>query len=113
MYSQDQVVEGLLSYIKHEVIPVLPTSAKLFAGAALLHNFGRIGELLKSDALRTIGLISAEGGIDVDVWSQELKRSMDEFCGGRAEIQIPMLSPIIFTSSDVDTLKRYIKGDLR
>ena len=112
MYSQEQVVSGLITYIKNEVLPMLPTSAKLLAGAALLHNAGRLPELLQNSSLKTIGLIS-DSGIDVDLWAQDLKRSMDEFCSGRAEIQIPMLSPIIITSSDIDTLKRYIKGELR
>lgn len=112
MYTEEQVIDGLLCYIKKEVIPVLPTSAKVLAGAALLHNAGRMSELLRSDALRTIGLIS-DGGIDVDVWAQDLSRSMDEFCSGRAEVRLPMLSPIIFTTQDVDTLRRYIKGEIR
>lgn len=117
MITAEQLLEGLLQYLRHEVLPALPVEAKLLAGAALLHNTGRVGELMTDDRvgplLRTIGLVSSDGCVDADAWCQDLRRSMDEFCSGRAEIKLPFLQPIIFSPSDVDVLKRYVKGELR
>jgi len=44
--TQDQVLEGIVEYIKHEVMPELPEYAKLLAGAALLHNTNRLEEIV-------------------------------------------------------------------
>lgn len=117
MYTDAQVLEGLYNYIRREILPALPTSAKLLAGAALLHNSGRAGELLRdpktATALTTIGLVSKDGMIDVDCWCNDMRNSIEEFCGGRAEVQLPLLAPMVFTAGDIETMKRYLKGELR
>ena len=113
MYSQEQVIGGLILFIKGELIPILPDYAKVIGGAALLKNAGKLPQLLTSDAVKQIGFIEEDGSIDVDIWVQNIKQALKEYANGRMEIKLPMLAPITITEGDIDTLKRYIKGELK
>lgn len=116
MITQEQFIDGLYRYIRREIIPHMPNYAKLIAGAMLLRNVGRIGDMLKSVAdgsiLHTLGVLEPDGMIDADLWCTHLKNSMNEFCGGKADIDIPTLPTITFYEADVDALRRYLKGEL-
>ena len=116
MFSQEQVLAGLILYIKKELLPILPGYAKVMGGAVLLRNASRMVQLSKglvnSGMAHTLGITEDGGQIDVDIWCQNIKDSMKEFNGGELEIRLPMLSPIKINENDVDTLKRYIRGDL-
>lgn len=117
MFSQEEVIGGLILYIKKELIPILPDYAKGIGGAILLRNITRLtqiaGQLTTGDMGRNLGIVEDGGQIDVDIWGQSLKDSIREFCGGRWTIQLPFLQPIYIGESDIDTLKRYIRGELR
>lgn len=117
MFEQEQVLEGVVAYMKRELIPILPGYAKVLGGAVLAHNSQRIGNILTSlttgGMARTLDIVTADGKIDVDVWAQNIKESIREYGSGKMEIQLPMLQPIIISESDVDTLRRYIRGELR
>lgn len=113
MYSQEQVIGGLILFIKGELMPILPDYAKVLGGAALLKNANKMTQLLVGDTAKKIGIVEDDGNIDVDLWLQNIKASMRDYSGGMVEIKIPMLAPIKITESDVDTLKRYIKGELQ
>ncbi len=94
-------------------MPILPDYAKVLGGAALLKNANRLTQLLVGDTAKKIGIVEADGNIDVDLWLQNIKASMRDYSGGNMEIKIPMLAPIKITEADIDTLKRYIKGELQ
>lgn len=117
MYSQDTVIEGIMCYMKREVLPTLPDYAKVLGGAAILHNSNRLSELLLSlsntSALGTLGVITEGGNIDVDTWTREMKEALNQFCGGKLEIKLPFLNSMIFRASDIDTLSSYMRGELR
>lgn len=117
MYSQDTVMEGIIAYVKREVLPALPDYAKVLGGATLLHNVNRISEVLRTMGntpfLTTLDVVSEDGNIDVDTWSKDLRNSMNEFCAGKLEIKLPLLNPIIFNVNDIETLSKYMKGELR
>lgn len=110
--SQEDVLEGIMQYVKHEIIPALPDYVRLLAGAALLHNTGRLSDLLKElsngTVLKVVGAVNSDGKMDVEEWAQQLRQAMAEFCGGKVEIKLPGLAPMVFRDSDIDTLKRYI-----
>ena len=116
MVTQEQLVDGIYRYIKNEMLPSMPNYAKFLAGAVLVRNVGRMGEFLTNISngklMRTVGVIEPDGCIDIDLWANDLKHSMNEFCGGKAEIELPMLPTLIFRENDIDTLRRYIKGEL-
>lgn len=117
MYNYDTVIEGIVAYVKREVLPSLPDYAKVLGGAALLHNVSRISEILRTmgntSILGTLDVVTQDGNVDVDTWSRDLRNSMNEFCNGKLEIKLPLLSPLIFNTNDVETLSRYMKGELR
>lgn len=117
MFSQDDVLAGMIQYIKKEMIPILPDYAKVIAGAVLLRNASRmtevVGQLTGGELAKIIGVVDGGGQIDVDIWCQHLKDSIREFGNGRLTVQLPMLQPIHISESDIDTLRRYIKGELR
>lgn len=111
--SQDKVLSGILEYIKHEVLPEMPSYAKVLAGAALLHNSSRLNQILQDmtegSAAKTIDLISSDGNIDVDEWCYQLKAAMNQFCEGKVEVKLPGLAPMIFRENDIDKLKNYMR----
>lgn len=111
--SQEQVFAGIVEYAKHEVMPALPEYARLIAGAALLHNANRleviVKELAEGSVLRSMDVVTAEGQVDIDEWCSQLKRSMSEYCNGKVEIKLPLISPVIFRENDIDLLKNYIR----
>lgn len=117
MINNTQVADGLMCYVKKEVLPVLPNYVKVLAGAALLHNANRLTEIVSTlssgTLLKTFDVFNANGEIDVDMWCQDLKRSMDEFCDGRLTISFLGSNSLILTTNDIDTIKRYMKGELR
>lgn len=117
MYTQDDVITGLLLYIKKELIPILPDYAKVLGGAVLLRNSSRITQVAQqltgSQLASTLGIVADDGKIDVDIWGQNIKDSIREFGNGKFPVQLPMLQPIYISESDIDTLKRYIKGELK
>lgn len=117
MIQNDQAISGIIQYIRKEFIPALPSSAKVICGAMLIHNANRVKEITRvltdGNTARILGVVTDGGNIDVDLWAQEVKQSMRDYSGGRIEINIPMLHPIIMNENDIDTLKRYMKGELQ
>ena len=117
MFPNEQVTAGIIVFVKREFIPMLPDWAKGIGGAVILHNAMQINEImqkLRSSKYGTmLGIIDKDGMIDVDVWCQDIKQSMREFCDGKIEIRLPMMQPIYLRESDIDTMKRYIRGELQ
>lgn len=117
MFTQDEVLAGLIAYIKKELIPILPDYAKVLGGAVLLRNANRLtqiaADLTSGGMAKTLGIVEDGGRIDVDIWCQNIKDSIREFGGGRVAVQLPMLQPIYISESDIDTLKRYIRRELQ
>jgi len=115
MISIDEFTEGLFHYIKSEVLPGMPDYGKLLAGAALMRNARRAGDILREltagDALRIAGFIEDDNMIDIDAWAMYLKNSMEDFCGGKVCVKLPMLGSITFREADIDVLKRYCKSE--
>lgn len=114
MYTEEQVLSGVLRYCKSEVLPHLPVGTRLAAGAVLLHNASRLSELLKNGTqiMRTIDIYGSDGLIDADRWCSELKQSMNEYCGGTVDVQLPLLDKMTFTAYDIDCLLKYIRGEM-
>lgn len=116
MYQKEQIIAGIMLYLKKELLPMLPDSIRMVAGAVLIHNTLRINELCNALANNgwgaALGIFGADGMVDLDKWSGEIKSSIRDFCDGRITIKIPMAQPIYFKEGDIDTVKRYIKGEL-
>lgn len=117
MFTQDQVLAGLVQYIKKELIPILPSYAKVLGGAALLKNAQRLPQIMEQltggSMAKTLGIVEDGGQIDVDLWCQNIKQSIREFGDGRLTIELPWLNPLYINENDIDTVKRYIKGELK
>ena len=117
MYTIEEVIEGLLRYLKAEVLNVLPGTAKVLCGAWLIQNSPRMVELVRTiaggDMAVKMGIITEDGKVDVDKWAMSIKDSMKDFGGGKLPVKLPFLQEMNFTQVDVDTLKRYIKGELK
>lgn len=117
MYTIEDVIEGVLRYIKVEVISMLPGTAKVLCGAWLVQNAPRMGEIVRTfaggDMAVRMGIITEDGKVDVDKWSIALKDSMKDYGDGKLPVKLPFLREMNFTPGDVDSLKRYIKGELK
>lgn len=111
MVSIDRVERGIARFLDVELAPNLPKegAGRVFAGAAMAIIIKRVGGLIRgyadSGIVRGLGVIDAEGNVDVDLLREVIKGNMSE--SGLA-VSIPLAGTITLHRSDVDTLYRYI-----
>ena len=106
LYTKEQFINGMITYIDNEVIAKLPTSGKVLAGAAvtlamkgpLLNNASSIGEKL--------GVVNGDGLIDADSLAECLRDSMQKY--GVIQLNYPLIGQLTFTTEDIDLARRYI-----
>lgn len=113
LISKDKFVEGLLSYIEHEVMAPLPTYYKWGLGA-IVFLFRKKSEelidmLMKSPIIKSLDVVTEDGLIDVDTLCEALAHSAETY--GDVEIENQFLGKMRFNKQDVLTLKRYIGGN--
>lgn len=114
MHTLDEVTLGIIKWIRHELIPVLPSYAGWILGGMVIHHSGNLTDFVRNLGAigQTLDIYNKDGMVDVDRWILDLKQSMKEFYDGKLVVTIAGLKPITFTESDLDSMKRYIKGEL-
>ena len=109
MYSKDQLINGLVSYMDHEVMPHIPTSAKWVLGTYIVTmrvDDDKFKELVHHPLLEPLH-IEKDGLYDVDELLENLYESAQKY--GKIEIKFPMLEPMAFNHEDVKALHKHIK----
>ncbi|WP_298730450.1 hypothetical protein [uncultured Subdoligranulum sp.] len=124
MATIEQVKNGISRYLDQELMPNLSDEKPiLFAvgafSALLLNNVDKaILKYGESPVVKMTGIIDDNQNIDVDALAEVAKQSMkkyafslDDFLVGKFSFLRGHVNTIDFTPEDIDTLKRYIKGE--
>lgn len=110
MVSIDQVMQGVSRFADLEIIPHLPTGKGIGAGIALalLMDGGksRIINLREHPAIRLMGVLDADGNIDLE---RLYNTARPKFEGKKVPIAIPVIGELRFDVNDIDKLYRYIQ----
>lgn len=113
MMHYSKVVNGILTYIDAEIASKMAGSWKglLVSGMAGIFA-GRAEAVLTAfkdhPVIRATGLMEGEN-VDVDALYTELRRQIQK---GPITITFPVIGPITFDSSDVESLYRHIRGGM-
>jgi hypothetical protein len=113
MMHYSKVVNGILTYIDSEIVGKLAGSWKGVVLSCMAGIFaGRAEAILTAyrdnPIVRASGLVDGEN-VDVEALYGELRRQIQK---GPLTIAIPILGPVTFDSSDVESLYRHIKGGM-
>lgn len=111
MYSVAQVEQGLAKYIDAELLPALPRDGLkgfgIGVGAALLvrRGGGVLTELCQNKALQTMGVVTADGMIDLDVLRDICRENIPQ---GGLPVPLPMGLQVRLKAEDVDKIYQCI-----
>ena len=111
MVTIDQAMRGVAQYADNEIIPHLPTGKGIGAGIALAlildGGKSRILALKDHPAVQMMGIMDAEGNIDLDRLYNAARTRVD----GKKKIPltIPVIGELRFDVNDVDRLYKYIQ----
>ena len=110
MVTIDQAMRGAAKYADNEIIPHLPTGKGIGAGIALAlildGGKSRIFALKDHPAVQMMGIMDAEGNIDLDRLYNAARTQVD---GKKIPWDIPIIGELRFDVNDVDKLYRYIQ----
>ena len=116
MATIEQVKRGLSSYIDTEILPAIPggTVRKVVIGTAavmLLNNMEKaLADAVSNPALRTLGIVTEEGGINVDALADALRHNITDD-GMRLNLEVMgfRLGDMTFKREDIDRRREHIK----
>lgn len=110
MVTIDQAMRGVAQYAENEIIPHLPTGKGIGAGIALAlimdGGKSRIFTLKDHPAVQMMGIMDAEGNIDLD---RLYNAARPRFDGQKLPITVPIIGELRFDVSDLDKLYKYIQ----
>lgn len=110
MVTIDQAMRGVAKYADDEIIPHLPMGKGIGAGIALAlimdGGKSRILALKDHPAVQMMGIMDAEGNIDLDRLYNAARTQVD---GKKIPLTIPVIGELRFDVNDVDRLYKYIQ----
>lgn len=110
MVTIDQAMCGVAKFADTEIIPHLPTGKGIGAGIALAlimdGGKSRILALKDHPAVQMMGVMDAEGSIDIDRLYNAARARVD---GKKIPLTIPVIGELRFDVNDVDNLYKYIQ----
>ena len=110
MVTIDQAMRGAAKFADNEIIPHLPTGKGIGAGIALAlimdGGKSRILALKDHPAVQMMGIMDAEGNIDLD---RLYNAARPRFDGQKLPVTVPIIGELRFDVSDLDKLYRYIQ----
>ena len=109
MVHKSKVLYGVAGYIDDEIVAKLAGSWKAWAvgglaGIAVNRADGLIAQYANHPMVKALGLIDGEN-IDVETIITELRKQAQR---NAATIDIPIVGPVTFTATDIDSLYRHI-----
>ena len=114
MASMKTIEKGLARFVDYEIMSNVPNGSwqKLVAGTAVALGIKNLGTTLMgykdNPLIKMLGLWDEHGEIDIDSVAEALKSNIGE---SGMRIEIPLIGYVTFHTDDVDTLKRYIRGE--
>ena len=110
MVTIDQAMRGVARYADNEIIPHLPTGKGIGAGIALAlimdGGRSRILALREHPAVQMMGVMDADGNIDLDRLYNAARPRVD---GQKIPVMVPIIGELRFDVGDLDKLYRYIQ----
>lgn len=109
--SFENVELGIAEYLDKELLSQYPNNSyhRVLIGMGLSlvlkQKLNDIRELLQNDTVKSVGIVDADGNIDVDLLRDTLKEQMTNE-GIRYENKF--IGAITFTKEDVDVLYKYL-----
>lgn len=114
MVTIDRIERGIAKFLDMELAPSLPKEgvSRLVTGAAMAVIVKRVGGMIRgyagNAAVRGLGVMDAEGNVDIDILWEAVKAN---FPDAGIRVDIPFGGTVTFRRTDVDTLYRYIVED--
>lgn len=111
MVHYTRVIQGIASYIDHDLVSALNGSWRAWllggmAGIAMTRAEQLFNSVKNNPIVTALGLVEGEN-INVDLLYSELKKQAQK---GTATATLPVIGPVTFGPADVDALFRYIKS---
>lgn len=109
--TYDTVIQGIINYINKEILSTMADWQAMLARVAISRLLsakeGLRAAITGNAFLQSLGVVSADGMVDVDGLARDLKEQIS--LAGKLEIEIPVFGKYVFSPEDVDTLYKYIK----
>lgn len=111
MVTIGKIEQGVAAYIDSELMPKLPSTGleKVLAGTAIGLAIRRSGKIIESykdnKTVQMLGIMDAEGNVDVDALAEELKKNVP---ADGVKVDVPIIGVMTFHKDDVDKLHEYI-----
>lgn len=110
MVTLGQVQNGVARYIDAEILPMMDGWKRWVFGGLGGVAIARADTVYKALAgnpmLQALGVIGADGGIDVDILYQEFRRQAQK--SGPVSIDIPGIGSLKLGEADIEKLYKYI-----
>ena len=107
----ERVLDGVVRYINREMYVGMNDLQEVVARMAVgrvINNRATIKKaLIDNPVIRTFGVISEDGMVDVDVLAAELKEQV--IAKGKVQIAIPFIGKFTFVPEDIDKILMEIK----
>jgi hypothetical protein len=115
LYKFERVLDGVGRYINNEIYSGMndlqEVVARVLVGRILGNEESIKNALINNGIVRTFGIIDSDGMIDVESITEDLKSEIER--KGKLVVSIPMFGKMSFVPDDVDTLYKYIIGELK
>lgn len=111
MVTIAKIEQGIAAYLDAEIMPQLPSSGleKVLAGTVMSLFIKRSGKIIEgykeNKAVQMLGIMDADGNVDVDVLAEELKKNIPS---DGVKVEVPVIGKMTFHKDDVDKLHEYI-----
>ena len=112
MVHKSSFIPGLSKFIDEAVLSHYPPSSMkriIMAGAISLYlkkNDGFIDTIMSNPLISSLGVVSADGKVDIETLHVALKSEVKK--AGFMRLSVPFVGNIDFTPEDVDILYKYI-----
>lgn len=116
MYSEEQIVNGLVRYADQEILAKMPLKEQIIASTALfvaVKNKQYVFRNLRdNEYVKMLGVVNENKEIDAEAILDGLKESLSKYGNLKVELPFKGAGSFTFTPEDADLMKRYIKGEL-
>ena len=101
-----KVIDGLSGYIESNLCPNMNELQEIGYRAAvelIYSDIGKIEEkICNNTALKVLGIVDKQGGLDLDRLSKALKKSIQD--KGSVRLKIPLYGTLTFSATDIDDI---------
>ena len=116
MYSEEQIMDGLVRYADQEILTKMPLKEQIIASTALFvaaKNKQYVFRNLRDNAyVKMLGAVNDNKEVDAEAVLDGLKASLEKYGNLKVDLPFKGSGSFTFTPEDADLMKKYIKGEL-